>query len=38
VAIDALDAWLHATPQARHLGRIEKLRALDERSFEERLS
>ena len=38
VAIDALDAWLHATPQARHLGRIEKLRALDERSFEERRS
>jgi ribose 5-phosphate isomerase B len=38
VAIDALDAWLNATPQARHLGRIEKLHALDERTLEERLS
>jgi ribose 5-phosphate isomerase B len=30
VAVDALEAWLHATPgQGRHLGRIEKLHALD---------
>ena len=38
VAIDALDARWNATPQARHLGRIEKLHALDERTLEERLS
>ncbi len=37
VAIDALEAWLSATPQVRHLGRIEKLQALDERSIKERL-
>lgn len=31
VAIDALEAWLKATPgEGRHLGRIEKLRVLDE--------
>jgi ribose 5-phosphate isomerase B len=31
VALDALEAWLHATPEeGRHLGRIEKLRVLDE--------
>jgi len=32
VAIDALEAWLNATPGVgRHLGRIEKLDALDAR-------
>jgi ribose 5-phosphate isomerase B len=32
VAIDALEAWLNATPGGgRHLGRIAKLDALDER-------
>jgi ribose 5-phosphate isomerase B len=31
VAIDALEAWLGATPEDRHLTRIEKLHALDER-------
>jgi ribose 5-phosphate isomerase B len=36
VAIDALEAWLNATPQDRHSGRIEKLHALDERPTEER--
>lgn len=36
VAIDALAAWLNATPQDRHAGRIEKLHALDERPTEER--
>jgi ribose 5-phosphate isomerase B len=31
VAIDALDAWLNATPGVgRHVGRIAKLDALDE--------
>lgn len=31
VAVDALEAWLNAVPgEGRHLGRIEKLRALDE--------
>jgi len=35
VAIDALDAWLNATPGVgRHLGRIEKLDALDARLSE----
>jgi ribose 5-phosphate isomerase B len=36
VAIDALEAWLSATPQDRHLGRIEKLHALDRQPKEER--
>jgi ribose 5-phosphate isomerase B len=36
VAIDALAAWLNATPQDRHLGRIEKLHALEGRPTEER--
>lgn len=31
VAIDALEAWLNATPgEGRHIGRIEKLSALDQ--------
>jgi ribose 5-phosphate isomerase B len=31
VAVDALEAWLNAVPgDGRHLGRIEKLRVLDE--------
>ena len=35
VAIDAVEAWLNATPGAgRHLGRIEKLDALDARRGE----
>lgn len=35
VAIDALEAWLEATPaDGRHLGRIEKLRVLDEHAGE----
>ena len=35
VAIDAVDAWLNATPGVgRHLGRIEKLDALDARLSE----
>jgi ribose 5-phosphate isomerase B len=29
VAVEAMEAWLKATPQARHDGRIEKLRELD---------
>jgi len=29
VAIEAVEAWLNATPQVRHEGRIEKLRKLD---------
>jgi ribose 5-phosphate isomerase B len=29
VAIESMAAWLNATPQARHEGRIEKLRKLD---------
>jgi ribose 5-phosphate isomerase B len=29
-AIETLQAWLNATPQERHEGRIEKLRKLDE--------
>lgn len=29
VAIESLEAWLNATPQERHAGRIEKLRELD---------
>ncbi|HVA52204.1 MAG TPA: RpiB/LacA/LacB family sugar-phosphate isomerase [Acidimicrobiales bacterium] len=29
VAVEALAAWLNATPQPRHEGRIEKLRELD---------
>ncbi len=29
VALEALDAWLRATPEARHEARIEKLRQLD---------
>jgi ribose 5-phosphate isomerase B len=35
VAIDALEAWLSAIPQERHLGRIEKLHALDDRAHQE---
>jgi ribose 5-phosphate isomerase B len=31
VAVDALQAWLDATPQDRHLARIDKLHALDDR-------
>ena len=32
VAVDALEAWLNATPGVgRHVGRVEKLDALDER-------
>jgi ribose 5-phosphate isomerase B len=30
VAIETLEAWLKATPEARHEGRIEKIRQLDE--------
>lgn len=30
VALEALEAWLRATPEARHDARIEKLRQLDE--------
>ncbi len=30
VALETLEAWLRATPEARHDGRIEKLRQLDE--------
>jgi ribose 5-phosphate isomerase B len=30
VAVETLEAWLKATPEARHEGRIEKLRKLDE--------
>ncbi len=29
VAVEALDAWLRASPEARHEARIEKLRQLD---------
>jgi ribose 5-phosphate isomerase B len=29
VAVETMQAWLNATPQARHEGRIEKLRNLD---------
>ncbi len=29
VAIESMEAWLNATPQVRHEGRIEKLRQLD---------
>ena len=36
VAVDALEAWLNAIPgEGRHLGRIAKLDALDERLTEE---
>jgi len=28
-AVETLEAWLRATPEARHAGRIEKLRQLD---------
>ena len=36
VALDALEAWLNATPgDGRHLGRIEKLHALDARAHQE---
>ena len=36
VAVDALEAWLNATPgEGRHLRRIEKLFALDERLNED---
>jgi len=30
VAVETLEAWLKAIPEARHEGRIEKLRKLDE--------
>jgi ribose 5-phosphate isomerase B len=30
VAVETMEAWLHATPQPRHEGRIEKIRKLDE--------
>ncbi|HEY1762757.1 MAG TPA: RpiB/LacA/LacB family sugar-phosphate isomerase, partial [Acidimicrobiales bacterium] len=30
VAVETLEAWLRATPEARHEARIEKLRQLDE--------
>ena len=30
VAVEALDAWLRATPEVRHEARIEKLRQLDQ--------
>jgi ribose 5-phosphate isomerase B len=30
VAIESMEAWLNATPQPRHQGRIEKLHKLDE--------
>lgn len=36
VAIDALEAWMGATPQDRHSRRIEKLHALDQHPKEER--
>jgi ribose 5-phosphate isomerase RpiB len=29
VAIETMEAWLNATPESRHEGRIEKLRELD---------
>ncbi|NNN00573.1 MAG: ribose 5-phosphate isomerase B [Acidimicrobiaceae bacterium] len=36
VALDALEAWLNAIPgEGRHVGRIAKLHALDERNVEE---
>lgn len=35
VAIEAMKAWLNATPQIRHVGRIEKLRKLDNESARE---
>jgi len=36
VAIDALEAWLNAIPgEGRHLGRIEKIHALDEQLRDE---
>jgi ribose 5-phosphate isomerase B len=36
VAVDALEAWLNATPgEGRHLGRIKKLDRLDELASEE---
>ena len=37
VAVDALDAWLHATPgEGRHLGRIAKLDELDRHVAQEK--
>lgn len=36
VALEALGAWLRATPEARHGARIEKLRLLDEAANESR--